>query len=885
MTDNDNKEAPMTSPSVTPATPVGSAAIAKAAARSPLARLDQALLFDYNRKAKVFWWTMVSFGAVTLAYAAWAVAALPWQAIGGALAGIFVALLAGLFPIKIARTKNSFVAGEIFIFFLLLMYGPAAAALAAAAEAFAGTFRSSRRLSSWIGSPTAAALSIFLCGSAYQFGLQQLSRVGLAHPVLSIMLLLSAALAYSFLSSVLVTTVMKLKANQPLALTRWFSDFGWFGLTYVANASLAALLYMSFEQYGAGVLLAAVPVLALLLAAVHYFLAQQEAAERERLARTEAAEREAAQAARHVAELARSENRFHSAFSHASIGMALVTIDGRLVQANRALAQMVGYGEDELIGRSLSELVELDEGVSLAQELARLAERRMDTLAAEVRGRHREGRELWLSLHSGLFDDASSSEPCLIVQVQDVTARRRAESRLQHIAFHDGLTGLVNRMQFNETLKSAIERANSGAPGMQFAVLFLDFDRFKLINDSLGHGAGDRFLVEIAQRIQAVVRPTDVVARLGGDEFAVLMLNLERESAAHALADRLQQAVRKPVTVNGTEVASTVSIGLTFSHFGYATSEEVLRDADTAMYRAKSLGRARYAVFDAGLHANVSDRLALENDLRRAIEQHQLSLVFQPIVRLTDHKLMGFEALLRWRHPERGDVSPATFVPIAEEAGLIGQLTDFVLAQASAQLRALQQRYPAVSPLRMHVNISGQDLQDTSLVRRVSSALQAANLQPHDLTLEITEGMLMERIDSALETLVRLHQLGVGLSVDDFGTGYSSLSYLSSLPIGSLKIDASFVRRLQANGKDSEIVRAVIQLGSALGKVVIAEGIETRTQADLLRELGCEMGQGYLLSHPLPPVDLGALLDLHTTETDAPTTVLREMRSAFVYLH
>jgi EAL domain-containing protein (putative c-di-GMP-specific phosphodiesterase class I) len=247
--------------------------------------------------------------------------------------------------------------------------------------------------------------------------------------------------------------------------------------------------------------------------------------------------------------------------------------------------------------------------------------------------------------------------------------------------------------------------------------------------------------------------------------------------------------------------------------------------------------------------------------------------------------LLGFEALLRWRHAERGDVSPAVFIPVAEESGLIGPLTDFVLGQACTQLRALQLRYPAVSPLRMHVNISGHDLQDSSLVQRVAQAVEAAALQPQDLTLEITEGMLMERIDTALETLVRLHQLGVGLSVDDFGTGYSSLSYLSSMPIGSLKIDASFVRRLQADGKDSEIVRAVIQLGAALGKVVIAEGIETRLQADRLRDLGCDLGQGYLLSRPLPAIELASLLAANLDQTEGPVTRPHELRSAVAYLH
>jgi EAL domain-containing protein (putative c-di-GMP-specific phosphodiesterase class I) len=289
-------------------------------------------------------------------------------------------------------------------------------------------------------------------------------------------------------------------------------------------------------------------------------------------------------------------------------------------------------------------------------------------------------------------------------------------------------------------------------------------------------------------------------------------------------------------------------------------------------------------VFDAGLHATVSDRLALENDLRRAVESRQLGVAYQPLFRLDDGTLVGFEALLRWHHPERGNVSPASFIPIAEESGLIGALTDWVLDQACAQLRACQLRHPSLRGLRVHVNISGHDLQQRTLAARVAQALEAAGLQPQDLTLEITEGMLMERLDAALETLDRLHQLGVGLSVDDFGTGYSSLAYLSSMPISSLKIDASFVRRLQADGKDSEIVRAVIQLGAALGKSVIAEGIETHGQAQRLRELGCQMGQGFHLSRPLTPEQLGALLDWQLAETQV-VPEARPLAAVPAYLH
>jgi diguanylate cyclase (GGDEF)-like protein/PAS domain S-box-containing protein len=847
-------------------------------------RLHRALLFDYNRKAATYWWTMVLLGGSTLPYALWQLAGLPATGVLQVVAGVAIAMLAGSFPVQIPRTKNSFVAGEIFIFLLLLMHGPAAAALAAAGEAFVGSCRSSKRWSSRLGSPAMAALAMFLTGTLFQAAFGAAQAIGLGHPAVEVTLLLAAALGYAYCSSLFVTTAFALKRGEPIALRNWFTEYGWFGLTYFANASLAALLHMTFEQFGLGVLVAAVPVLAMFLATVHYFLAQQAAAERERLARTEAAEREADQAARHVRELERSESRFHSAFSHASIGMALVTIEGRVLQVNRALCVLLGYDERELVGIEFRDLLDVDDATELNRQLGQLAAQQIDNLVIEARCRHREGRDVWISLHSGLFDDASSSETCLIVQVQDITGRRQAEAQLQQIAFHDSLTGLVNRIQFNVALQRAIDRARSGAPGGQFAVMFLDFDRFKLINDSLGHSVGDRFLIEVAQRIRGVVRPIDIVARLGGDEFAVLMLDVEREAAAITLAERLQSAVRKPILIDGTEIATSASIGITFSHFGYSATEEVLRDADTAMYKAKSLGRARHAVFDAGLHAKVSDRLALENDLRRAVENRQLAVVYQPLFRLDDNALIGFEALLRWQHPVRGQVSPATFIPIAEESGLIGPITDWVLDQACAQLRAAQLHHPSLRRLRMHVNISGHDLQQRTLAARVAQALENSGLQPHDLTLEITEGMLMERIDLALETLERLHQLGVGLSVDDFGTGYSSLSYLSSMPISSLKIDSSFVRRLQGDGKDSEIVRAVIQLGAALGKSVIAEGIETHGQAQRLRELGCQMGQGFHLSRPLTPEQLGALLDWQLAETQV-VPEARPLAAVPAYLH
>jgi EAL domain-containing protein (putative c-di-GMP-specific phosphodiesterase class I) len=312
--------------------------------------------------------------------------------------------------------------------------------------------------------------------------------------------------------------------------------------------------------------------------------------------------------------------------------------------------------------------------------------------------------------------------------------------------------------------------------------------------------------------------------------------------------------------VGRNEIATSASIGITFSSIGYTRPDEVLRDADIAMYKAKSLGKAQYALFDASLHAQVTAQLHLESDLRRAIDHGQLALEYQPLYELQSGRLIAFEALARWHHPERGTISPGVFIPIAEESGLIGPLTQWVLDRACAQLAAWHAAHPSNTELRIHINISGADLCGSGFAGRVTRAILTNGLQPRHVTLEITESMLMERLDAALGTLEELSQLGVGVSVDDFGTGYSSLSYLSALPITSLKIDRSFVSKLQASTQNAEIVRAVIMLGTSLGKRVIAEGIETPAQMSRLRELGCELGQGFHMSRPVSAERVDLLL-------------------------
>ena len=823
-------------------------------------RLHGALMPDYNRKAAVYWWTMVLLGGVTILYSVHRVAALPAIAWAQIAAGMLVAMLAGVFPLRIPRSPNSFAAGEIFIFLLLLLHGPAAATLASAGEALVGSCRSSKRWTSRIASPAVAAVAMYGSATLLQAVLDLQKSYGLVNDGMLLVASMVFAVAYFFVNTLLITTVMRLKRNEPLRPRVLFSNFSWAGIAYAGSASVAALLYLTFQQSGIGVLMAAAPIIGLLLATLHFFFKQQEADEAIRKSRVDAVEREAEQSARHVRELEVSERRFHSAFTHASIGMVLVAFDGRVLQVNLALRTLLGVEENEITQHGFSEFVDADDVAVLDAHLARVNRREIESFEIELRCRHRDGSDVWAAVHCSFFSEPGSDAPCLIVQVQDITARRRAEAGLHHIAFHDSLTGLPNRRRFHELLSLAIERGRDD-PRHQFGVMFLDFDRFKLINDSLGHNVGDEFLIQVSRRIRDSVRPSDIVARLGGDEFAILAEDIDAVRYAENLAERLLEVLRQPLRVSGNDISTSASIGITFSHLGYAGPEDMLRDADIAMYKAKVAGKARYALFDVGLHAEVSNRLRLEGELRRALTANQLSVAYQPLFNLVSGKLTGFEALVRWSHPELGMVSPAAFIPVAEETGLMVPITDFVLRTACQQLKEWQLKDRAFADLTMQINISGNDIAHSGFVNRITRALVEARLLPQHLTLELTENILMERLEGALPMLAELRRLGIGLSVDDFGTGYSSLAHLSSLPIDSLKIDRSFVHALQQGSNESAVVRAIVLLGNSLGKSIIAEGIETEAQLKQLREMGCELGQGFHLARPLAAEVTDKLLD------------------------
>ena len=585
--------------------------------------------------------------------------------------------------------------------------------------------------------------------------------------------------------------------------------------------------------------------LALLRAHFRQRIIEDEAQE----ARVTAAELEAEQ----------NQKRFHSAFTHASIGMAIVSSEGAVLQANQALCALLGYDQSQVLRRAFRDLLQPGDAALLDRHVAGVTERREDTFSIELRCLCADKSETWVSLHCARFDEHASSDAGLIFQLHDITSRRRAEGELRHIAYHDTLTDLANRNCFQERLSVAVERSRLDRR-FNFAVMYLDLDRFKLVNDGLGHPAGDELLKEAARRLVACVRPKDLVARLGGDEFAILLEEPQHPTDVMALGERLLEMLKEPVCINGTEVRPLASIGVTFSDLGYREPDEMLRDADLAMYQAKAEGKGRMALFDASLHEQLGHKLQLEADLRHAIEHRQLTLAFQPLFDLEPYRLNGFEALARWVHPVRGSISPGVFIALAEEIGCIDALTTWAIDEAVRQLAAWRRDAPHLKDLVMHVNVSGKDLSRQQLVPHVREVLKRHQLPARLLTLELTESTLMEHRELAMHSLAELRALGVKLSIDDFGTGYSSLAYLSTLPFDCLKIDRSFVIGMHKSPQNVEIVRTIVSLGSSLNKRVIAEGIETHKQLILLKQLGVPVGQGYLLARPLSPGELRGLL-------------------------
>ncbi len=549
--------------------------------------------------------------------------------------------------------------------------------------------------------------------------------------------------------------------------------------------------------------------------------------------------------------LRESEERYSLAAQGANDGLWDWNLKTGQVYFSPRWKSMLGLAEADVSDRSEEWLdrVHPEDLPRLQKDLAVHLEGRTPHFENEHRLLHKDGGFRWM-LTRGMAVRDEGGEPNRIAGSQTDTTGRKV---------YDGLTGLPNRVLFLDRLASSLARAKR-RPGYIFAVLFLDLDRFKLVNDSLGHAAGDQLLDEVARRLESCVRLGDTVARLGGDEFAVLLEEVVDISDATRVAARIHQALSVACDLDGRQVFTSASIGIALSVTGYEIPERVLQDADTAMYRAKRLGPARYEVFDEEMRARALARLQIEGDLRWTLEREHLDLQYQPIVSLASGELLGFEALARWSHPERGQVPPEVFIPVAEETGMIVPLGTQVLWKACRQMRAWTDRVPGRKALLVSVNISGKQLAHSGFPELVAEVLRDTGLPPGHLKLEITESAIIENSDAAAELLHRLRDMGVGVWLDDFGTGHASFSYLYRFPIATLKIDRSFVEKLEGEGMGREITRTIVLLAHSLGLDVIGEGVESLGQWNRLRDFACDSVQGYLISPPLTSDAAGELI-------------------------
>ncbi len=557
-------------------------------------------------------------------------------------------------------------------------------------------------------------------------------------------------------------------------------------------------------------------------------------------------------------ELQKAHELFRSAFEHAPIGMAMSDLSSRILGANPAYARIVGRQLDELMGMNVSELTHPDDRHATEVNVRRLVRGECENFQLEKRYLRPDGQEVWGSVNVSGVRDEAGAPLYLIAQVEDVTERRALRERLAHAAIHDPLTDLPNRVLFMDRLEAALKRTSRN--GRRTAVIFVDLDRFKIVNDSMGHAEGDKVLKAVSDRFRKVIRPWDTVARFGGDEFVVLFEDIEDDRTALRATNRLAKVLEDPIELTEGPVHVTASFGVALSHGHEDIAEDLLRDADAAMYRAKEGGRSQIQIFDRSDRPSLIDGLQLRHELHEAVVHDQFRLYYQPIVGVTSGQLVAVEALVRWQHPQRGLLLPGEFLSVMEESGLIISLGRWVLEEACRQRAAWEpdgrRLGSKVGPLRVNINLSPRQLVEPGFVELVEEVMSTCRIPFDWINLEITEGALATDIEATVRALTELRELGCHLSVDDFGAGFASLGYLSSFPVETLKIDRRFTSGLGIRAEDETIVESVIVLARKLGLTCIAEGVETEDQLHRLQAFQCDQAQGFLLGVPLPASSL-----------------------------
>jgi len=757
---------------------------------------------------------------------------------------VFTVAIGSRVTIQIPRFKSHVSVSDTFIFLTLLLYGGEYAVVLAAIEATASSWRfCNRKLTVFFNAATMAlaTTAVVLVLKAFSLYSEAVLHGNGANRQSFVIALSLIALTQFITNTSLASIHGAIRDRIPLWET-WKTKYVWTFFSYFIGAASAGVIVQISDFLGFGFILATLPVIFFVFLSYRMYLknvdiSMQQAEQAEQYAHILESQSDA---------LRESEERFRSAFDYAPIGIGLVSPDGKWLKANRALTEILGYSEGEFLESDFQTMtMPEDLGITLVK-VHELLSGKIATWQMEQRYIHKSGRTVWTSWSVSAANDTRSKQPNLIFQIQDITDKKSAEEKLQHEATHDALTGLPNRPFFMNRLGEALEKVRT-IKDYKVSVLFIDLDRFKYVNDSLGHLIGDDLLREIAVRLRDCMRPSDIVARLGGDEFTILVEGRYDESEVTRIADRIQKKFNIAFDLRGHEVYSSASIGILHASDKHLASEDVMRDADTAMYQAKRAGKARHEVFDEKMHTAAKEILRLETDLRRAVEREEIEVYYQPIYTLATGEIESFESLARWDHPEFGKISPSRFIPLAEEIGLIDRLCEQVLTRACTEIGSLtdQRRYG------VSVNLSCRQFSQTSLVRNIEDILEATGFSPTDLKLEITESVFFEHQDRAIAMLHQLRERGVAINIDDFGTGYSNLGYLKKLPISALKIDRSFVSMIDSAGNNDEIVRAIINLARTLGLKVVAEGIETNVQLELLKELNCEGGQGFLLAKPM----------------------------------
>ncbi len=738
--------------------------------------------------------------------------------------------------------KSSISVADVFIYLTAILFSGEAATVLVVFEAYISSSRFTKKVEFRAFNSGILATSIFISYkiSWLVFGsLTELLQSGITIKLFGASALMICS--HYLINSSVVAISTALRTNKPMFET-WREYYVWMFVPFLASGSVALVAANAVQTSGFYAFLVILPIIGIIY--FSYFSQQ---------GKIQAITEQASQAKRHLLEMTESEARFRSAFNNAPIAIALMSSEGKWLQANDSLCQTFGCSEEEFLSKTLHGVVHPEDLGAFLKHIDYVLHGERQSLQTEVRFLNDIGEELWTQTSLSLLNDSENLR--LICQIQDITARRRAEEKLRHDAFYDSLTDLANRTMLIKEINRAISVAKQQGRS-RFVAIFVDLDRFKLVNDSIGHRIGDKLLIAVAQRLNKCLPSNSTLARLGSDEFFILVENDQHSiDNIKELVKEIQNQIAAEFSIFGHQINITGSIGIVRFDEVHHTAEDVLRDANAALHLAKMKGRSKYVVFDEQMRKKANNQMRLEKDLQGAVERNEMFLLYQPILSLEDKRLAGFEALVRWQHPKLGLVSPIDFIPLAEESGAIVKIGEFVLDEACRQIKEWQNEFETDIPFTVSVNVSAKQLLQKQFFANIVDVVELHKVEPSQIKLEITESVVVENSDVVTSILRQLRALGIKLSMDDFGTGYSSLSYLHQLPISTLKIDRSFISQMTEETESAEIVRTILLLAKNLNLEVVAEGIETQTQHEVLNDLKCEFGQGYYFSKPLSVAD------------------------------